>query len=56
MSYTEIPRRPKLGSVIKEQAPIMGFDRETSSDERDHSFHFIIYTDGSNIYAWDPVV
>lgn len=35
---------------------MLGFDRETTMDEKGDKYHFIIYADKTRIYAWDPLL
>lgn len=46
---------PLYGTYISERPYVMGFDKQTAIDERDWSFHFIIFADKNYIYAWDPL-
>ena len=46
---------PEYGTYIKARPALMGFDKGTSIDERDHMFHFIVFGDKTKVYAWDPI-
>ena len=44
-----------FGEFLTVKPETMGFDRDTSTEERDDNYHFFIFADKTRVYAWDPL-
>ncbi len=46
---------PAFGQYIDVKNEMISFDVDTLRDEDDNKYHFILYSDKNNIYAYDPL-